>query len=190
MHTLRAVDAMQSGLYVKKSNISHPIAGNGVFARKTFYAKDTVAAFYGILIYQDLSKEKAKLKQYGKALYGVTAAEFMQKAISVDIPPNLTVSGLDGSEVSVPYVGIYPIPCCVAGTINDPRYLTEDRDRHNITNRRSANVIFMSRKATSKKVEDFAATNCVYLVANRTIHEDEELYVDYGPNFSFDWYHC
>lgn len=181
----RAVHAMQYGLYVKQSKIVQDKAGPGVFARRMFYANDTIAHFYGVLVYRDLPKEKAKTKTYGNAFLGVTPTEFVEKAMTVDISKNLVVSGVGDSLTPISYVGISPLPCCVAGLINDPRYLGQDRGRNTKINRRSANTNFKGRKPVCSTKEDFTASDCTYLVADRTIHPDEKLCVDYGSEFLF-----
>ena len=184
--TLRAVDAMHSGVYLKASNIKHPRAGEGVFARKTFYANDTITNFYGTLIYRDLSTETAKTKQYGTGLFGITAAEFTRRAMTLPIPKNLQVQVSPSSSIAVSYVGVSPLPCSVGGMINDPRYLLEDRERFQTTNRRTANVRFHCGQDRLSEPKHFSATDAISIVATRTIRPDEELYVDYGSEFMFE----
>lgn len=110
----------------------------------------------------------------------------MNQALSVQTPSDLKVLGLDGTKLSVSYVGVSTIQCCIAGLVNDPKYLRRNRDRHKNTIRRSACVALKLRKATSRIVEEFAASSRVCLAANGTPHSDEELYVDYGSDCCFD----
>lgn len=104
----------------------------------------------------------------------------MNQALSVQIPSALKVLELDGAELSVPHVGVFPIQCCIAGSVRDPEYLSQNRDRHKDTNPRFAYVVFKPREPTSRAVEDFAANSCVSLAANKTPHSGEELYVSSG----------
>lgn len=188
MHTPPAVGAMQFDLCLLKSNVAHRMAETGNFVRRTFYAKDTVAYFFGALMYGGLSKEKGNLKQYGNYLHVVTSLELTQKAISIQVTQNLRVAGLEGSAVSVPFVKTFLLPACLARAINDRRYFSHDRVMHSEMDRCGANVIFKSSKETRKTVKDFIAHNCVYSVASRTTQSGKKLFVYFGRKFSFSDY--
>lgn len=109
METLLAVEAMDLGLYGKKSNIDHPMAGNRVYAQQVINVNNTVVCFYCFIICRDLSDRRAKDKHYRKAIYGFTPSQFLKQALSVRMPSDLKVPGLDGTKLSVPYVKVFPI---------------------------------------------------------------------------------
>lgn len=82
---LLKIDAAANSLMLTNSTIKHSKAGRGVFANKTFHQGDTICAFYGTLVYHDISARQARKKCYGVG---------MRRSLSITTIPSFTNSSI------------------------------------------------------------------------------------------------
>ena len=176
---MRAHDCVAKKLSVRPSLIKHPNAGRGLFAEQTFNVGDEVCAYYGTVVYSDMSKESMRFA-YGEGNMAITKERFLMYAIK------LYATAEDDENIEHP-IWIVPAPFCSAQFINDPRYLRGE-DTPAEDTRRMANVEFVenySSGSTGKKLKakDLENPKIIVVRAIRDIRPGQELYVHYGTAF-------
>lgn len=176
VRALRAFEAAQRNLVVRKSGIRHPDAGLGVFAARPFAKGETITWYYGTLVYGDLGADRRLYKTYGTGLLAVTSNDYDRWAMQL---PHTFVDVSDNQ-----YNGwVVGAPFCVARYINDPRYLDGDPDS-NTTTKRVANTQSLP-KSKNLRNKDFELYDCVHIVATCDIDRDDELFLSYGTEYTF-----
>lgn len=194
---LLSVEATAAHVFVAKSTIRHPSAGEGLFTGRRFQAMETVGGYYGLLVYENLSERETKAKTYGGGILSATAERFRTSSFGMKTrhggyftrnASSRKGEGSKGHEIHIPMVYVVPAPFCVTSKINDPRYAETDLDvgQKDSSSCRSANVEFVLRKGHVARRRDL--TNCV-AISVRTkweIAEGEELFLDYGREHCID----
>lgn len=174
---LLSYEAQKLNLTIKPSTVKHPNAGLGVFAGKAFAEGDILGYYYGALIYGDIGAERRLHKRYGTGVLSVSSADFDKWATKLDhVFVDANGDRYDG------FVG--PAPFCVCRYINDPRYISGDKDKEKKDANRAPNVMFMAdNKATGNR--DFERYNAIHVIATADIRPGQELFVPYGSNYVF-----
>ena len=174
---LMSLEAAAKGFVVCKSTIRHTCAGKGVFAIRSFKKGEDILTYNGTVVYKNLSAQNATTKVYGSVVLGVRKKRFADKAVE------LRSKAVDDKDKEHPTF-IVPAPFWVAGYINDPRYLPDDRDeveRHTKLYR-TANVRFVESVASPSK-HKLRSNGLVVIETIREIRTGEELFLDYGKSF-------
>lgn len=133
---MRCSEAAHFGLAVAPSSINGGAAGLGVFAMRDFPAGEVMAPFYGAIVYRDLSKLREVLSsRYAGDVLGVlgtTQDEFSTRTLKVRVDARVwataaaPVRGGAGDWRTHRHTGVWvrPAPFCVAGYVNDFRWLS------------------------------------------------------------------
>ena len=177
---LLGVEAAAKSFIVTKSTIRHQNAGKGVFATRTIAKNEEILTYYGTVVYSDLGLEKAENKSYGNGVLGIRKGHFRNRAIE------LKSHALDSNGVKHK-VFIVPAQFCVASYINDPRYLPGDEEEsmHQKENRRAPNVRFLENTTGDRASRSkLGSHRLVCIEALRQIRIGEEIFVDYGAEFT------
>jgi DNA modification methylase len=165
--TLLAVDCMTYGLVVRPSTISG--AGDGVFATRDMPKGKVVGWYNGSIVYRDLHRSNAsRHKTYGPRMLGCTVERFKKYGLRV----NLEVRGNP--------VYLVPPEYCAAAKLNDPR-LSAAEPEHGCAPR-VANAEF--REDDIPQTERLADPNLVEIVLCKDVKASEELFIDYGVNYT------
>ena len=178
---LLALDCVEYGLMVRKSLIKHPSSGRGVFASKPIYQGNTIAYYYGALVYTNLSTRPQYSKLYGLGgMMGVDVKGFRQKAVRCKGPEHDT----GGDEWPATYY-IVPAPFCAAGFINDAKYMDgdEEMEKKEVPGSCRTNNAKLRMRTSARTIRDIAKYTVCYVVATRDIKIGEEIYMDYRRQY-------
>lgn len=178
---LRVADACACSVTIAPSKIRHPSAGLGVFASRTFQKDDIIGAYYGTLVYHDLSSRQHTRKVYGDGVLKVDVARFSKYALQLRVQGK-RFEGVKERICGAKAVCIVPASFCACAFINDFHYAEKDQDYEKYRNGqlldcRSPNVRFVQTNVATDAhlVDPF----CVKLQAIRKISPLDEMYVDY-----------
>ena len=176
--TLRGAEAVAYGLRVGPSLIKHERAGVGVFASKDIVVDNIVCYFYGTILYKEPMK-----KTYGSGIMGVHPFRFSKYAMQVQNTLK------DNNGVVHDRIFVCPAPLCIAGFINDAKYLEGDEEyrKRNLPTRRTTNVIIDS-KPTKKFIYRSTLQDYEFFTvrALKHIKAGEELYISYGNEYNWE----
>ena len=182
METLLSVEAQARGVYVAKSRIRHPRAGDGLFAGRQFGKGDVIGFYYGTIVYENIGDTPSR--GYGHGCFRTNGELFAKYSMEVIVSPRCTYDGKDGKPERVRQAYIVPLPCCVCSKINDARYVPGDLDRGEDRMTRKPNVVFRQQPDPVERCKDLDSYDLIRVVATRHIVEEEEFYVDYGTNYN------
>lgn len=195
MNSLLAMEAVHYGLRINKSTIRHDNAGVGVFATRRIAVGEVVCYFYGTLVYHDLTNRKEVHKTYGDGVMGVTKDRFRKYAVEVDVhghqfsalPHRRTLS--HGKQTN-PILWVVPAPFCIAGYINDPKYVEGDKDldavEDGLGKKREANVRMKRTPGLGLNRRKLTDYRLIKLEALVEIEEGDEIFSEYGN--VYDWH--
>lgn len=175
-----AAECQAQGIYVQRSTIKHKDAGFGLFAGNDFGSGEVICYYCGSLVYSNLSGKQQHHRTYGEGIMGVTVKEFETWAIQMDHP----CRSLEGDGRAV---WVVPATFWAVRYINDPRYLSGDREpSHSRQNTPiQANTMF-SMTSTPTTVQLFTDFTLISIVAKKNIRRNEESFRSYGPDYIFN----
>ena len=181
---LLAADASSQGLVLAPSNI--PQGGMGVFAARTFKAKERIAWYGGTLVYEDLSKHTAKLREWGPAGFGVTKQRFESYGLELLGDPAEGLLEQVGGNDGPPVQGLWVVaaPFCIGGFFNDYR-TTTDADATSVAHHGGRECNAALQVMDLESLEDLKDPFAAFIEATTLIESGEELFVNYGSKFSF-----
>lgn len=176
--TLRAVETCTLSLEVKPSLIQHQWSGLGLFTRKGLARRERICAYYGTVLYTDLSSAGVvngkRDMSYGRGVLQVDRRSFEKYGVGLAQRAKCS----RGAEHPV---YIYPAPFCCARFINDPRRLDDDEGAEN----REANVCIVEELQHGFLEADMLESPELLVVrALRDIEAGEELYIEYHNDYS------
>ena len=181
VESLLAVDAIACNLSVRPSTIKHPMAGDGVFATTDFNVGDEIAKYYGTLVFEDM-RTHINSRVKGSGMMAVSKERFLTRGMT------LRKKSRDvKNEVYTTY--IVAAPFCVAGKLNDARYVVEDLEysKKGRPGAREANVEFVEIQTRASSFERTMLRNSglVKVVATKRIERGDELFADYGATYAY-----
>ena len=189
---LLAVEQTHCKVYIAKSNIKHPEAGDGLFANRTFARGDLICTYYGMLLYQNLNPPRdnggseSQAKTYGDGLLAVSLDQFNKYCMRLPISDHaIWTDSSTGKEHKIEQVYVVPFSSCVGAKINDARYTDKDEELNKSTSRRSPNARVEQKRIdrAASKLHHLYETDALRIIATDTIAVDQEIYVDYGKEY-------
>jgi len=170
---LLAVDAMYQKVYVAPSSI--PNAGNGLFSRDGFEVGDLVGYYYGSLVYSNLYNSKRS--SHGRDATAFSTTRFRDYALQIK---HADRSCLIPSARKLP-IFLIPFEFCVCAMINDPKRISSVESME--ADFREPNVDFECPDEDIIDVDMLQKYSTVRIIATRPISPNEELLLDYGPEY-------
>ena len=189
---LLAVEENHCQVYIAKSNIKHPDAGDGLFANRRFARGDLICTYYGMLLYRNLNPPRenggseSQAKTYGDGVLAVTLDQFNRLCMRLPISEHaIWTDPSTGKEHRIEQVYVVPFLSCVGAKINDARYTERDGERIKSTPRRTPNARVEPKRINrpASKLRHLYEMDALRIIATDTIAVDQEIYLDYGKEY-------
>lgn len=205
---LLAADAMGNDVRVSPSTVA---GGNrGVFALRRFEVGEHILPFFGQVVHHDLDfaasspVEEVRNRIYGSGAFWTSAVRWGRT--SVELPTSYDfwrprTSGLapPASSYAVATkrclsycpcfrsVWLVPAHFCAAGVVNDYRHVQDKRCSKRVgpVPMRQANTELVQKWDPVTTASELTQAGSVLLVVTRVIHEGQEMFADYGPEYGY-----